>query len=55
MRYFVWVKLTRESVATIREALESELCRMFEDSKCDEDYLYCVMLMDALNELPIVK
>lgn len=51
----VRIKLSRESLALIREVLESELAQLNYDGDCEKDIMYCIGLIDALDELPIVK
>lgn len=51
----VTVRLSRESLALIREVLEAELAELNHNGDCEKDIMYCIGIIDALDELPIVK
>lgn len=51
----VKVRLTRETLAIIREVLESELSDLQENGECEKHLIYCVAIMDALDELPTIR
>lgn len=49
------VCLSRETVAIIRFILEAELAELKRTGECEKDFLYCVAIMDALEELPTIQ
>jgi hypothetical protein len=51
----VRVCLTRESLAFIRFVLETELSVLKATGECERDLLYCIAIMDALDELPTIQ
>jgi hypothetical protein len=55
MRCKVLVELSRETLAIIRMVIEEELHDLEVNGECEKHLLHCVALMDALEELPVIK
>lgn len=52
---FVHLCITKEALATIREVLEADLDRLYQEGECEKDLIHCIQVMDALEELPDIK